>query len=193
MCSADVQRRCAAPVCSPLHEGRSDGEKANEIDGLWVALGEVMRAAVLVATLALAALLSLHAAPARAEAPSFDDPETQALGTLSAPAYASAGVVIGLELAVPSLERSRSFAIGELVSSGLVAAYTAFAYAGYQDEPAGLGASATAFAMSLHLELATRAALRLALGFPERSFATIPRVSVTPLEGGAMGSVRWAF
>lgn len=152
-----------------------------------------MRAAFLPLTLTLAALFALHAAPARAEVPSFEDPETQELGTLSAPAYASAGVVIGLELAVPSLERSRSFAIGEVVSSGLVAAYTAVAFSGYQDDPAGLGASATAFAMSLHLELATRAALRLALGFPERTFATIPRVSVTPLEGGAVASVRWAI
>jgi hypothetical protein len=97
----------------------------------------------------------------------------------------------------PTTTRTRSFNVAELTMGALGALASVWALADVTETGGSLpyGDLVSAQALATNLGMVTRATMRLTLGEPDDPMlrALVPTITVSPMDGGAVGTLRWRW
>lgn len=154
------------------------------------------------AALAILPCLTSVPATASADVPDLDldalmEPPDARPELLALPALGGATPFLALEGFSPATAHGRSFNVAELTMGALGALASVWALADATETGGSLpyGDLVSSQALATNLGMVTRATLRLTIGEPDDPMlrALVPMVTVAPVEGGAVGTLRWRW
>ena len=160
----------------------------------------VLAAIVLASSLALLAATAPRAAADDATSLLALDAEDHWYGMLSGPAFGSATAFFALQAIETSGDRwfDHGWALAELATGLAGAAYSSWLLSGAIADERGQSVPVASWtagaALAMNLRLVTHGALSYALwdgGTDPLVRMIVPSITVSPLEGGAMVSMRW--